>query len=497
MRSAWLFSAALLVAGGCTTTPKAPPTLPPPPVADLAELSAILTTAAEGDAWWPVVEAAAQQHPDAELMHLSAADPDSLLAALAPADSGYALLVLPPDVIDVNFAWQLLSAASALDEDPFVDVRYGIITGATPDDAAAFLERIAAVRADPSLVSARLLDCLGPNQLDNDRALVHKRLFWGEWLSDDLECRGMNNGLRGFADADLDKLAGYGIYHFGGHGYPDRIDQGLTAAQLAQTELGTSLVLNGACSTGVTLRAFEMAAGGWGEREYAPEDSFCLTMLNQPVVAYLAATHPDHGVPVYQEMERLFTTGCTLGETIADTYNQVAVANGGAPLDFPVLTDGEALLPWGPTEIMLYGTASRVLYGDPTLQPLSPLHEPPIEVTVSKEGEALVATATVAHPQVAWSLMDTFHSDMAAQQGGFNDRVYVRAPLEGPIAIANVTAQASAGGKPVQSRVVGYAVEEWAGEHILHVQVDLESSGYQQGPIRRQGATVEVRIVPE
>ena len=456
-----------------------------------AKLDAVLTTVGKSDPWWKVVEAV-QTAESAPVLRLDPQNPAAILPGLRALHPEYAVLVAPPQAIDVNFAWRWLSAASQLDDDPFVDLCYGVITGATPEDAIAFWQRIREAEGGASPIAPTLLDCLGPNQLDNDRAIVHPQLFWAGWLRGRIMARGMNNGLRGFSDSDLGKLSGYGIVHFGGHGYPDRIDQGLTAEQLARAQLSPSVVFSGACSTGVTSRGFEMDRGRWAEKPYAPEQSFCLTMLKQPVVAYLAATHPDHGVPVYQEMEHWLTTGCTFGEAIKSTYDGVVVANGGRALDFPVLKDGQPLPKWTPKEIMLYGTAARLLFGDPCLRPCGPVHEPPL--SVSPPDDAGRATVTVEHPDVAWSLMDTFECDMAAQPNGFNDRIYVRIPLEGQVHITGVSAAATAQGKTVRSRVVGFAVEEWGRGRLLHVQVDLPSTGYQQGPMRTKRATVELTL---
>ncbi|MBM3500235.1 MAG: hypothetical protein FJX74_16380, partial [Armatimonadetes bacterium] len=295
-----------------------------------------MTTAAPDGPWWPVVEAL-QQSEKASVLRIGPDAPETALPVLRKLQPRYAVLVLPPHDLDVNLAWRWLATASQVDEDPFVDLWYGVITGATPEDALAFWQRTQAAARDPSVIAPRLLDSLGPNQLDNDRVLVHPQLFWAGWLRGKIEARGMNNGLRGFDDGALDRLSGYGILHFGGHGYPDRIDQGLTAGQLARARLSPSIVFSGACSTGVTHRAFEMVGGQWTQRVYPPDESFCLTMLRQPVVAYLAATHPDHGVPVYQEMEYWLTTGCPLGEAMKHTYDGVVLANGGRALDFPAL----------------------------------------------------------------------------------------------------------------------------------------------------------------
>lgn len=501
--AAMLAACVLVGACGCGRglgigRPSRPPdALPAPSEGPQVDLDVILTSADRESPWQKVVEAAQSAHPEAQVATFGPGDAETLTAALRDANGGYAMLVMPPEEIDVNFAWRLLSAASRLDDDPFVDVCYGIMTGATPDDAVQFLGRIEQARQDASVIVPRLVDCLGPNLLNNDRVIVHRRLFWAGWLSGKLESRGMNNGGRGFADNRLDALSGYGFVHFGGHGYPDRIDQGLTAKQVARLDLSPCVAFNGACSTGVTCRAFEMAGARWAEKTYPPEESFCLAMLQQPVVAYLAATHPDHGVPVYQEMEYLFTTGCALGQAIKRTYDHVVMGNGGVALDFPVLRDGEQRPSWGPKEIMLYGTASRLLYGDPTLSVTGALHETPLSATSEQQTDGAVrATVTVEHPEVAFSLMNTFEGDMAAQKNGFNDRVYVRFPLEKGIRVADVTATAKAKGREVRSRVVGAAVEKWRDELYLHVQVDTESSAYQGGPIRRKGATVELAIKP-
>jgi len=441
------------------------------------------------------VVTALQESEGAPVVRLQADSPESILPSLRKLSPQHAILVLPPDDLDVNFAWRWLSVASRLDDDPFVDLYYGVITGATPDDALAFWKRIREAERDPTAITPRLLDCLGPNQLNNDRVVVHRQLFWAGWLRGKIDARGMNNGLRGFADRDLGRLTGYGILHLGGHGYPDRIDQGLTAAQLARARLSPSLAFNGACSTGVTSRAFEMANGRWVERTYAPEQSFCLTMLKQPVVGYLAATHPDHGVPVYQEMEHWLTTGCTLGEVIKHTYDAVVVANGGRRPDFPVLKGGEPMPAWSPQEVMLYGTASRLLFGDPRLRLCGPVNDPALRVHEPVgTGDVLSTIAKVANQNVGFSMMDTFESDMATQTNGFNDRVYMEVLLPPGVQVADVTADAIADGKPVTCRVVGYAVEEWGRERRLHAQVDLPSTGYQRGPIRTKAATVTLTI---
>jgi hypothetical protein len=122
------------------------------------------------------------------------------------------------------------------------------------------------------------------------------------------------------------------------------------------------------------------------------------------------------------------------------------------------------------------------------------LHEPALSVTSGQETAGGVrALATVEHPGIAFSLMNTFEGDKAVQQGGFNDRVYVQIPLRSSMNVGDVTATAT-GKETLSSRVVGAAVESWQGERRLHVQVDLPSTGYQKGPIRKRGANVEIVV---
>src|SRR5205085_6809887 len=97
---------------------------------------------------------------------------------------------------------------------------------------------------------------------------------------------------------------------------------------------------NGACYTGVTHRWFEPTASGLQSRTVAASDCFCLKMLQTPAVAYLAALHPDHGMPVYQEMEYFAYRGATLGDVIKHTHDGVILSAGGKLPALAPLKDG-------------------------------------------------------------------------------------------------------------------------------------------------------------
>src|SRR5207247_2463249 len=71
-------------------------------------------------------------------------DPDHLAAfgdALRQRPPRYVAVVLRPERLDYDFARRFLAMATQMDDDPFVDLSYGFITGATAEEAAAFVER--------------------------------------------------------------------------------------------------------------------------------------------------------------------------------------------------------------------------------------------------------------------------------------------------------------------------------------------------------------------
>src|SRR5262249_15028295 len=142
----------------------------------------------------------------------------------------YALVFIEPDELDVNFCWRWLTMTSQIDDDPFVDVRTGFITGVTPEAASEFVERIAAAAGGRLRIPGALVDNLGPAEQAPDRMF---NIFPGAMMlpaafSERFSLRSISHGKTAFNDDRLAALDGAGLVHFGGHGHPDRIDGGLT-----------------------------------------------------------------------------------------------------------------------------------------------------------------------------------------------------------------------------------------------------------------------------
>ena len=461
---------------------------------------ALIATESATRSYKAALDVGGDLHPHAKRFTFDPANLDPLLLWLREFKPYYALIYIQPDELDVNLGWKLLNLMARVDSDPFVDVRYGFVTGRSPASAADFIARTrSAVRGEVSL-QAMYIDDLGPNQMtDPGEFKVAGGSFIVPILGRRMGIKTISHGTRGFGNVQVSSMKGAGILHFGGHGYPDRIVDGLTASQAEVLDIDPCVVFSGACYTGVTGRWFEMFTqeGTVAEHTVSAEHCFALSLLSNKVIAYLAALHPDHGIPVYQEMEYMMESGASLGEVMKHTYDGVVLANGGRLPLFDSLAAGRRSPQWLPADIMLRGTSSRILYGDPALRIVDALAEKPLEITVEEKAEgALVIGGIVESAEYKATFTDTYHSDMSEVPNQFNDRALITVDL--PPAwrdVGSVEVLGSAyGSKSFKHRLVGWAVEEIEGKRLLHVQVDFPTEGYMKSTWRNKGAAVGIRV---
>jgi hypothetical protein len=460
----------------------------------------VLATRRAAADYAPAIDKAMALHAGAERIDFDAEELDSLLERLQILQPRYALVFIQPDELDVNFGWRWLTMTSRIDADPFVDLRTGFITGATPQTVQDFVERIAAAAAGQTHLPGALVDDLGPPEQGTQtyfNTFTGAPMLPAEW-DRRFTARSISHGRGSFTDDRLDALQNAGLVHFGGHGHPDRIDDGLTAGQLSRLSLAPCVVFNGACYTGVTRRWFDQMTGSVAEKDVAAENCFCLKLLEKKeVVAYLAALHPDHGMPVYQEMEFLACQGASLGDVIKHTYDGVVLGAGGKLPAFEPLRSGDTSQSSTPADVMLKGTAARILFGDPALVVCDPILAPPFSVTTVADGDSLRVTATVSNAGLKSTFTDTYQNDLSPQ-APFNDRALFVVKLpDGWTTVSAVEAVAiNAGRKPLAHRLVGYAIEQEGSDRRLHVQIDVAADGFQKSPLRSTSVSVEFLVKP-
>ncbi len=462
----------------------------------------ILVTEKASTSYIDVLAEAQALHPEAPVETFSPNDLSTAEALLKKYEPYYVQLFLMPEELDVNFGWRWLTMSSGLDDDPFVDTRTGFITGAAPEDAARLIARISRAVVGEISLPAKMIDNLGPNpQAGADVFNVFPGSYFVPALGSAMGLQGISHGSGGYKNEWLNAMDGAGVIHLGGHGHPDRIDAGLTASQAGQAELDPCVVFSGVCYTGVCGRSYDMFGSGGRvvEQMSNPNESFCLQLLTNNVIGYLAALHPDHGIPIYQEMEYMAWRGATLGDVMKYTYDGIVLGNGGVLPEFEILTDGMNSPQWTPAEIMLKGTGSRILFGDPSLRILTPIDEtPPIDITTERKGSVLIVGAIMSNTEYKAIFTDTFHDYLAFKQNMFNDRVLVSVelPENYPTPSTVRVLGAANGSKTIRHRLQGWGVEEDGGKRFVQVQVDLASTGYMQSEWRNRGAAVGIEIRP-
>ena len=459
----------------------------------------ILATREAETAYAAAIAAARELHPDAERLTFDPDNLDEAREAMRRIQPRYALVFVQPDELDVNFAWHWLTLTTQLDDDPFVDVRTGFITGDSPESAETFIKRIAAAVQGELRVPGKLIDNLGPNtQAGKGSFYQSPGSFFLTSLGQRMGLETISHGTEAFAESRLKSMDSAGVLHFGGHGHPDRIDDGLQGTQARQLKLAPCVAFNGACYTGVTSRWFEQwtADGKVAERTVAPGDCFCLNLLANQVLAYLAALHPDHGIPVYQEMEYLAYSGASLGDVMKQTHDGVVLASGGKLPAFESFADGSPSPQWTPSDVMLKGTMARVLFGDPALVVGEAFVKPPFEVALDEREGSLNVTATLSNAELKSNFTDTYHADLAWDPNGFNDRALITVDLpEGWDEVGGVDVlSVEVGGKPLRFRLVGHGVERDGEARRLRVQVDVPTEGYMQSKLRAAGAKVVLKV---
>ncbi len=335
---------------------------------------------------------------------------ETALHDLAPEN---VLVVVPPDLLDVNLHRRLLLLSAGLDEDPLPDFAFGYFTHRTGEGLEEMWRRTRRLHeegfANRTWVSTFVTSGM-------------KSTVWASYVDDLTRAAGFSGpgigfaiveddpAVRDFVAENLGRLESASVVQLTGNGDPQGIwlfddsrnvdsskhwsyrpelvghDPGgamprVLAREFAALELASPIVWSGTCHSAATGRVFVegdiVSTFGVTDRvtvhELAPEESLCLAILDAGAVAFLAPIAANHGFSVDLESEFALREGASLGEAIKSTWDDVFLAAGGE-LVLDLVEPGR---PHSSAEyVMQGGGANRILIGDPSLRPFSAAAHP-------------------------------------------------------------------------------------------------------------------------
>ncbi len=463
------------------------------PEASMREDYVIATNLPESDEYYQAVRKL-QEHRNAKTVaRFAGRNLEPLFAELKRLQPRFVTFVLRPGDIDLNLNYEILERASALDDDPFVDFGHGFITGKSAKAALALVENIIRAETNPAGHPHSGVD-FGPVTVEEDRAFDSTRPHHGSFRMTTFQ-----HSTKGFPESAKDLLNGVGLARYWGHGMPEGVCDGLTAAQAKNLDTWPAVIFGGACYTGVCGTTFDKSLGKptCAARVIAPEESFCLNLLASGCTGFFAALDPDHGITAGQEMQHLMETGCELGAAMAYSYGLITLAGGEMKGKFHRLEDGKpqpSKIGVGTNkyfEIMRHGAACRALFGDPAFKPYrQALVEPMFTASVdwrSRQGRITMRDGDW------YGAIDIFHCD---EKGHMANKLMATVEIPAGVTVSNVRATSlQSNGRDLGSPVYSaWQIETRGEKRLLHVQFDVAGDAL---PIGNAGAATFADFVVE
>lgn len=428
----------------------------------------VLTDLAESDPYFAAARRL-QEHRSARLIRFPPGRVAETVDAIREAQPAFVAVVVRPETLDVNFAYEVLEIAVKVDDDPFTDFAYGFVTGATAADALGLVERTIAAEAGPPPSSGRLL-AFGPTntpQADQGSAF--------EWLPAWQRQRIEHKPGR-FPRRNLKDLAGADVIRFWGHGAPDGVEGSLAQSDLSGIGIRARMVFAGPCFSAVTGRYYDEPkyCGNLEARCVKPGKSLALTFLSKGALSYFGALQEDRCLSAGQEMECALTSGEPVGMALKHTQDRIVMAQTNGGMRFARLRAGVPRPGEKGLEAQLRLAAARILLGDPAFQPFPAQAGPAMKTTVQRTGAALSVEAIIVDPRIRSSFVNPFRHDLCTCDTD-NDTLYIRTPVPkaaGPICgVRRVTLPACL--ESVKHGAVLWREEDWHGERFLHLRIDF------------------------
>jgi len=433
------------------------------------------------------------------------------LRSLAPL---HAAIVMSPQTIDVQFAQDLMERLVALDDDPFLDVRYAFITGRDGAAAERFVAAIEAARQRPPSNKAALfgswegailppkspLSVLAAQGLDARADFV--------LVSDSAERRSARTREVLQTCSDLDLLLLFS------HGYPDRMEMCFSGRDLREwtITLPPTVVVNCACWNGCPGRWWMPGPQGFTEQPApALDDSVALAMLDTGIAAYVAGVDPWHGPLANQVTMHLVDGGLSLGDAAKAMIDRLALDFAPEPIRFGKVSE-RAMTGEG-RDHRRRNAAGMIVYGDPAWAPFAKRATRALRASVQPGAEGTATRVTIecaplmlGQPgddfMLAQARLLDYHSPRSAnviQELKLEVVQVIDWPEPLPVQPELRVVSTTSDGKDIPVREVQTLIERDGDARRLHVRVPLDIRAYgtaQSFVPLIKGLRVELDVVP-
>lgn len=418
---------------------------------------------------------------------------DALQAQLRALQPQYAAFVMAPHSLDAQFSQDLMEHLVALDDDPFLDVRYAFITGRDGAAADRFVQAIDAARRRQRTGKAAMFGSWEGRALPPKSALsaltaqgfaAHADFVL---VSDPPEQRTKRTREVLGNSGDLDLLLLFS------HGYPDRMEMCFSGRQLREwaIRLPPSVVINCACWNGCPGRWWSPGPNGFTEHAPPPiDESVALAMLDTGIAGYIAGIDPWHGPLANQVTMHLTDAGNSLGGASKSMIDRLALDFAPEPLRLGKVAD-RSLAGEG-RESRRRNAAGMIVFGDPAWAPFASGAPKLLQASVTPATATTPLRATLASaPLVKGAPGDDFmlaHARLLDYHSPRSANVLQELTLEVvqvidwpeplPAQPAWRVVEATSGGATIGTRTPQCAIERDASARRLHLRVPLEVRAY-------------------
>ena len=406
----------------------------------------------------------------AESIQVASQNIESLLPELKKRQPSIVTFVIDPEDLDINLVQKLFKLSTQIDDDPFVDFPYGIITGR---DGEAALKLVRAGQKRKHRKPAIKMIGVGPKQLGQsakysatwplDRGAIPVQIF--QSCGDSDESRD-----EGFLKASLSKLDHAPILLLASHGYPDGLVGGPKAHEMTESDFSGTVALNIACYNGVTSGWYE---DDWKsqtikKRKISAENSFCLQMIDAGVSSYIAYASPRPSGPgLNEEAMRIAVGGVPVGKIRQQSANRIVLAHlmTGDQVDCQTVSDGAKISSARtPGDIVKRMSLGGMLIGDPAFVPFPRQSGSlPVKQTLKRSPNRLQVDISVKSP--------TVHLYTGEEINYWKQKTPAMR-LEGRVKLDNrIVSEVTVSQPPSEQYRYVAAVEHEGGQRYLHLKV--------------------------